>query len=324
MATCHQICIRKFAARTTTPLNWVLGGKLTDVPDIQEVALGELPESVLAPIVNDIAKYSVLIYALDPSSHSDPNLRQLGSGTLVECCGMRGILTAHHVVHRTSPAVDWSLNSNDEILLTLDTSGATLRIPAHCLHETVIAIPISDAHGPDLTFLEIPKGEKLSELLARKSFWKIDFQSEERIASCLNEFGIFVTIGQPNELECLTRIDAKTIRLDVILRGYAGPVRSDRVFERGEYDFVDTVVRYDGKDTMPKSFGGISGGGLWKVDLEYSKQDGKWVHTRPVLCGLAFYETERDGSGRVLRCHFVKSIYGKTKDSLKGAASVPT
>jgi hypothetical protein len=85
----------------------------------------------------------------------------------------------------------------------------------------------------------------------------------------------------------------------------ADEVRS-RYTSRGEYDYFDVGV--DTSDPgMPKTFGGVSGGGLWKVRAYCSCSAGRidWVRS---LEGVAFYELDADNDRRIIRCHGLKSV----------------
>jgi hypothetical protein len=72
---------------------------------------------------------------------------------------------------------------------------------------------------------------------------------------------------------------------------------------RNGFDYINLKV---GKSSgISNSFGGVSGGGLWKV-LIYMNSLGKpdWI---PLLVGVAFWE-ETIGSGMLIRCHGPKTI----------------
>jgi hypothetical protein len=79
---------------------------------------------------------------------------------------------------------------------------------------------------------------------------------------------------------------------------------------RSQFDFVDIPIGTTLPD-VAASFGGVSGGGLWKVYF-FKGTDGK-TQTFKILAGLAFWQDSQDSSllirrhgpqgiGAVLRC----------------------
>jgi Family of unknown function (DUF6869) len=66
----------------------------------------------------------------------------------------------------------------------------------------------------------------------------------------------------------------------------------------------------------PKSFGGVSGGGLWRILAYISPDTGKidWLQR---LKGVAFYEFPPKNGGRVLRCHGPSSLTAVTGETVE-------
>jgi len=66
----------------------------------------------------------------------------------------------------------------------------------------------------------------------------------------------------------------------------------------------------------PKSFGGVSGGGLWRILAYISPTTGKidWLQR---LKGVAFYEFPPKDGGRVLRCHGPSSLSAVTGETVE-------
>lgn len=57
----------------------------------------------------------------------------------------------------------------------------------------------------------------------------------------------------------------------------------------------------------PKSFGGVSGGGLWRIMVYISPTTGK-IDWSQRLKGMAFYEFPLKDGARVFRCHGPSSL----------------
>jgi hypothetical protein len=63
---------------------------------------------------------------------------------------------------------------------------------------------------------------------------------------------------------------------------------------------------------MPNSFGGVSGGGLWKVEID--SPDGRPGNEQlgeVTFAGVAFYQGEIDSQCPYVRCHGPLSVYSK-------------
>ena len=58
---------------------------------------------------------------------------------------------------------------------------------------------------------------------------------------------------------------------------------------------------------MPNTFGGVSGGGLWKFELY--NVNGKHEVRGKILAGVAIEETAKMDNSRYIRCHGWNSIY---------------
>jgi hypothetical protein len=84
-----------------------------------------------------------------------------------------------------------------------------------------------------------------------------------------------------------------------------GGVRNEQ--QRGEFDYLDFVARHDENYTGPKSFEGVSGGGLWQVVPELV-EDGGVAIKEAVLSGVAFHQTITEQLSTIA-CHGRRSIY---------------
>jgi hypothetical protein len=62
-----------------------------------------------------------------------------------------------------------------------------------------------------------------------------------------------------------------------------------RTSEMDGYDYVEVRSRHDGKEGRPKSYGGLSGAGLWRVGLNVKGHEATWDGSAD-LCGVAFLE----------------------------------
>ena len=91
--------------------------------------------------------------------------------------------------------------------------------------------------------------------------------------------------------------------------GFFGGFDDSEVFRRGEFDYIDTKVKYTTTNDLPGSFGGVSGGGL-RAFTPITRNSGETFEIRTrALCGVAFYETEITKNQRSIRHHFIDSVY---------------
>jgi hypothetical protein len=75
-----------------------------------------------------------------------------------------------------------------------------------------------------------------------------------------------------------------------------------------EFDYLELNVSYENRDDLPITFGGLSGGGIWRVVLN-RLNDGKISYSDPLLIGVAFYETSIVNKKRSIIGHGWRSIY---------------
>ena len=105
-------------------------------------------------------------------------------------------------------------------------------------------------------------------------------------------------MGTPEELGTFTQTRAAV--------QISGDFVDPRSQSRGEHDYYDFEVITE-REGMPKSFGGFSGGGLWRVLVYHSPLTDKidWAQR---LKGVIFWQSPLVEGKRMIRCHGPKSI----------------
>jgi hypothetical protein len=78
----------------------------------------------------------------------------------------------------------------------------------------------------------------------------------------------------------------------------------------------DVGVDYSADDDLPKSFGGLSGGGLWHLAVREHQETGKLVHDSPMFAGVVFYQEQISETRKILRCHLTNSVYKRVIDTI--------
>jgi hypothetical protein len=81
------------------------------------------------------------------------------------------------------------------------------------------------------------------------------------------------------------------------------------IYEKGEYSYVDLFFKRNQYEGLPRSFGGISGGGLWAAEfsLRDTSLELEWT-SRIALRGVAFYQHPDTENVATVRCHARKDV----------------
>jgi hypothetical protein len=211
-----------------------------------------------------------------------------GTGTLLTVGGAHFILTARHVWER-------KLKDADQIGITLKPD-VNHRFGINRRDVAVFGLPKPDAWnewGPDLMLLRIP-AENVGSIAAVKVFLNVDKpprKIERQVAF------VQVLMGAPGAFSRVTGAD-----VDLQITGmFLGP---ETQHERDGFDYLDYQMNL--KFPVPRTFGGVSGGGVWQVYLYYS-ETGEIVWNES-LHGVAFYELDVVNEHRPIRCHGPRSI----------------
>jgi hypothetical protein len=256
-----------------------------DPEGIKEILKDE-KTGLQSKIVRTLGDFTVALLAV---SDSPERLDLAGTGTLVTIDGTHYILTATHV---------W-----EEVLKNADHVGITLNpdvnhrfgIPRSDI--AVFALPKPDKWnewGPDLALLRIPP-DRVGSIGARKSFWNLS-RPERKLGRTV--LWVQVLMGTPAALGKITGAHA-----DLQITGlFLGP---ETVQERGGLDYLDYEM--DLGFLIPRTFGGVSGGGTWNVYIYYSSENDNIDWTMS-FHGVAFYELDIVNERRPIRCHGPKSI----------------
>src|SRR5438034_158917 len=92
-------------------------------------------------------------------------------------------------------------------------------------------------------------------------------------------------------------------------RGVQLPPEDLSITVRDGWDYIDNKCVYSKSSALPQSFAGFSGGGIWSVQVQRSKNTGKLSTGKAALVGASFYETPIENNIRYVRGHFIRSIY---------------
>jgi len=84
-----------------------------------------------------------------------------------------------------------------------------------------------------------------------------------------------------------------------------------RRIEVGGWDYLTINLDLEKNPTLPKAYGGVSGGGVWRAVFYVNEDETEFGVEKPsrdiVLTGVAFWETPPEG--RQIVGHGPKSVY---------------
>jgi hypothetical protein len=227
-----------------------------------------------------------------------------GTGTLAKLGKVYGILTAAHVLQPTAnkevvglvrfPSIQPPLQN---LRLDLDHT------------ERILMWNGKDGDAPDIAFLKIPEiiGKDLEA--AGAVFYNLGLarefgasKPEHRMSKCYAVVGV---VGEWTE-EAPTSL-TKGKKIDI--GGLFGAAKDLREFKENDTDLVEVEIDYAAGPKIPKSYGGVSGGGLWELHVELDELL-KPVQVKKRLHGVAFRQS---GDHRRLTSNAAPSIEAITK-----------
>lgn len=251
----------------------------------------------LRKIQRSLGSSTVALFVL-LDDHGNERLEPAGTGTLVVIGNRYYILTAAHVWERLESALRFGIS-------LIENRDHKTWIDPKTIVPNLAEPPSSgwNEWGPDVALLSIP--QVLVEGV--KAFHV--FEDLTTVGKMLNAPAVefWAVMGTPKELGTFTSQHA-----EVQIAAFFGNPQYQR---RGEHDYYDFGVN-NASPGMPKTFQGVSGGGLWRI-LAYISPETKevdWVHR---LKGVAFFELPGSGDQVTIRCHGPKSLTAVTGNEVE-------
>lgn len=241
-------------------------------------------------MARDALVYSTPLFSLQNTIDGE-RLDLAGCGTFIRKGERYFILTARHV---------W-----DDILKNGDAVGVALReVHDHRYFiETNAITPYGpeaprewNDSGPDIVALEIPLNA-VGSIKAMRGFYEMEGGLKAMVTGNRNE--AYLLMGTPSVLGAYTPQHA-SVQIYGMWEGAISP------FTKGEWDYFDFKGALP-EGTPDNTFGGVSGGGLWRVQI-YPHPDRNEVASTIILEGVAFYQLGTTGGKGVIRCHGMDSI----------------
>lgn len=263
----------------------------------QHFQIGQIPRALLEEAARCVDPYATALGW--PHQH-------VGSGTFARINGRPGILTAHHVWE----AIYRERDRYPEVHLLVARDDHRYTVPVHHLVVHLRLARDSEAWGPDLQFIEVP-ALVASRIAVAKSFVEISARAEKwkKIA---HQAAGFAFVAGFAAVETIASPSGNVNEPNVLLRGgYVTGV--DRLVKNGKFDYLETTVDYEFAKDLPETFGGVSGGGLWRFSLRQGDRCNDMttatLSSDFALAGVAFYEERSSDSKMTLRYHGPDSIY---------------
>ena len=270
-----------------------------------ELPIAELSESLLQQISGLLHKYSTGLIKVYSDQWEEPEIALIGAGTFVSIGDIYGVLTAYHVSVAFEPG--------DQLGFTLQEQEQHFSIPVEHLTFINIAIPEDESLGPDMAFICIPD-HYLGTIKAHRSFYDLSSNKEDLLENNLNKRDLCFVCGTIGNRTTEEESDKGFERV-IGVHGYCGASGIEQSFSADEYDYLDVGIEYHSDDDIPKTFSGMSGGGIWLVPL-VKDEVGEISMKEHKYCGVVFYQTERVGNSRLLRGHGPKSVFGVAVDAI--------
>ena len=270
------------------------------------IRIGNLPHALNDAIVQKLARYSVAFLRVENTTRGQ-EVDLLGSGTLVAVGNARAILTAHHVVQ--------VLPRSGRLGILLERTREPHTIDTQGLAFLEIARGTQDSLGPDLGAVVLAP-PIASAIEAKKAFYNLD--------SCRNLLlhrppdlrdGVWFVQGFLDEGTIVTQApDGRAVtKAFYNFSGVGGPETGGQV---GDYDYFEFPVSHTGRPVAPRSWGGMSGAGLWQVPLKRDRRE--LVYRTPLLSGVVFYQQLTTETVCGVKCHGRRSVYHAAYNSIQG------
>jgi hypothetical protein len=276
------------------------------------VCAGQLPKYVLDEAMEVVKPYSVSLIYLN-KRHGSEQATPIGSGTWVKIDGKTYILTAGHVINNKA------YDEADAIgLCYFEYHKGEQRHTIDKRAFSVYSVWNKSEHekGPDLGLIKIPPNVE-SWLNAKTIlFWNIDKNIDRAEYNANDDIGATATFGFINEFSSLNKINENNYRFTIYHMLFLGNSKINMICEQDGYDYFTDDVKYNSDSKLPQSFGGASGGGIWRIPF-FRDEASKLIKCgNPFLLGLAFYQTLPSGGSCKIVYHGWKSIYIKAKELL--------
>jgi len=267
-----------------------------------KIPIKNLPEQLTKAIHGEIRLYSITML-ISENVISDDVIPC--SGTLCRYGSKFGIVTARHV---------WDEARKHKIIIVM-TPQKPVAINTNCLHpiipRTQDKINGVDTDVPDIAFIYLDAEAKNALEAYGKVFYSIEKRANSPRLGINNIRGYHAIFGNPKEL----LNNEKRIVPSLI---YGTEVNFKCETNGWDYLTVDLNVA-ENKVIPQNSFGGVSGGGIWRRMFCYDADKDNFLLQEGIhnllFFGVSFFET--GGDNNRLIAHGPNSIYNKLDECIR-------
>ncbi|HEX9911989.1 MAG TPA: hypothetical protein VGB01_01945 [candidate division Zixibacteria bacterium] len=266
---------------------------------IERIPITELSEKLIDEIIGEIKPYVISLVGLNDCP-SGEEVQLLGSGTLIKIEDEYGILTAQHVIPPLRKFKKLGLNLGTFV-------HERPQIDTNLLQIVENGTRAADSIGPDLAVIILP--EYITGMIKpKKPFWNISYNAKNVLSKIIDpEIGLCFVCGVVGEW---TKISGPRGGFNKVLNccclcGYVG---IEKYWNEEEFDYLKLSVNYENRPDLPASFGGVSGGGIWRTVL-YRSEEGVISYSDLLFLGVAILQTPTENNLRSIIGHGWLSIY---------------
>jgi len=286
---------------------------------IEPIQIADLPEQFKDEVVRQIRTYAVGLALETHLRRAGDEVEKeycdfVGSGTLISWGKHYGILTADHVPQYPRDAIlrlDTRWGSKQRLRVLFEDRVNTFGFDAKALIVHSLGRPAQDTFGPDIAVIQLPLCEELSTLIAKKSFWNLTNQTEDKLSRAMVSGSCMAIVGHPGEDVQDQVGPTGGFQEATFAPGMVGFTGQTAYFEHEGLDYIEIDSRRTVENEAPKSYGGISGGSLWRIPiLRRPTDDNSQVYPGElVLAGVPFWQFPENEGLITVRGHGPRTIY---------------
>lgn len=236
-----------------------------------------------------------------------------GSGTLIRSKLGGGILTCGHVWERVKTFDHVGIH----VFGVQSRSIQRFVLPVFELREAVTSFYNGPgANGPDLALIPLPPN-LFSDLKAKASYVDLDLHGERMHDNTKQSSTMEFVSGFIDEWTEPGGFTGQHVEYNIVGLMCNGRIVEHRNVEG--WDILDFQPEDEDPYRPPKSYGGMSGGGLWRIHV-LEDGTGQVANDQARLIGVVFWQT--DDNPRKFVGHGPNSVYRLLLDQVYGLSGV--
>jgi hypothetical protein len=220
------------------------------------------------------------------------------AAVLVVSDGCYCLLTAKHVWQCIEKARLQHATADLQVMLGKSFLKVDSRLLCNSMSITDETVGPYGLPIPDLALIRLPTDTSTALSARSKTFYSLDNRNGNAAFTQFRPEGVFIAVGAPRKL---VSVKQKQVRSLVFFTDVDEPLTIQ------DWDVIKVNLNREDNPVLPDTFGGMSGGGLWRVPISRNSADGKFLASPAILSGIIYGETEL--SDRALLVNGPKSIF---------------